>query len=130
MFDYGGVIDRFPDDITLLIMDMRRKGIVVGLISNVSLDLARTTRQSGGYTQFDITVLSGEVGLRKPDIDMYRLALNQLDNTPPHDVLVIDDNPANLAVATTLGVQTVCFRDINSVAAIRMVVELHSRADV
>ena len=54
----------------------------------------------------DEVVLSGEVGLRKPDPAIFRLALDRLEVEAPRAVFV-DDHPGHLEPAAELGMATV-----------------------
>jgi len=54
----------------------------------------------------DEVVLSGEVGLRKPDPAIFRLALHRLEVEAPTAVFV-DDHPGHLEPAAELGMATV-----------------------
>jgi HAD superfamily hydrolase (TIGR01509 family) len=53
-------------------------------------------------------VISGDVGLRKPDHAIFEHLIRQLDVTVG-DALFIDDNPKNLDSATELGFKTILF---------------------
>jgi epoxide hydrolase-like predicted phosphatase len=58
---------------------------------------------------FDAWVISGEVGLRKPQPEIYALAAERLELTPP-DCVFVDDLPGNLKPARELGMATVVHR--------------------
>jgi putative hydrolase of the HAD superfamily len=58
---------------------------------------------------FDALVISGEVGMRKPDPRIYALALERIQVEPPRSVFV-DDHPGHLAAATALGMSTILHR--------------------
>jgi 2-haloacid dehalogenase len=58
---------------------------------------------------FDGTVVSGYEGVAKPDVDIFQRLFRRFKLTPP-TTLMIDDSPANLEAATSLGMQTVQFR--------------------
>jgi putative hydrolase of the HAD superfamily len=85
---------------------LRRPGLRIGLLSN-SL--------GGGYDRallaelFDACVISGEVGLRKPDPAIYELAAERL-GLPPAACVFVDDLPGNLKPARALGMATVLHR--------------------
>jgi putative hydrolase of the HAD superfamily len=51
---------------------------------------------------FDTVVLSGEVGMRKPEEEIFLHAAQAL-GLPPQECVFIDDMPANVAVARALG---------------------------
>ena len=55
---------------------------------------------------FDVTVISGEEGIRKPDRAIYEIALGRLA-LPAGDVVFVDDLPGNLKPAAHLGMRTV-----------------------
>ncbi|MBL7973838.1 MAG: HAD family phosphatase [Candidatus Kapabacteria bacterium] len=55
------------------------------------------------FAQFDTLFLSYDVGMRKPNEDIYRHALAELQATP-QEVLFIDDSPLNIYTAQKLGI--------------------------
>jgi putative hydrolase of the HAD superfamily len=59
---------------------------------------------------FSLFVSSCFVGLRKPEIGIYRLALEVTQN-PPEQCCFIDDRPLNLEAAARLGMHTIHMRD-------------------
>ena len=86
----------------------RRAGIRTGLVSNSwgeeGYDRARFDEL------FDVLVISGELGIRKPAPEMYALAAERLERAPERCVFV-DDLPGNLKPAAALGMATVLHRD-------------------
>lgn len=64
---------------------------------------------------FDTLVISGEVGLRKPDRRIYELAADRLE-LPPRDCAFIDDLPQNVAAARSLGMFAVHHTDVERTA--------------
>lgn len=59
---------------------------------------------------FDGAVISGEVGLRKPDPMIYRMMLERIDVTPEESVF-IDDSQSNTDAATALGMRAILHTD-------------------
>jgi putative hydrolase of the HAD superfamily len=55
----------------------------------------------------DDLVLSAEVGVDKPDPQIYRLALARLGDPDPADCLFVDDLPENVAGAEALGIAAI-----------------------
>jgi putative hydrolase of the HAD superfamily len=53
-------------------------------------------------------VISGDVGLRKPDPAIFKYLFRRL-NVSAGDAVFVDDNPKNLDPATELGLQTILF---------------------
>jgi len=55
-------------------------------------------------TYFHRAHYSHQIGLRKPDPEIYRCVLNS-ENLTPEKTLFLDDNPDNIAAAKALGIQ-------------------------
>jgi epoxide hydrolase-like predicted phosphatase len=87
-----------------LAIDARRQGVRTGLLSNswgtelYPWDRLRTT--------FDTLVISGEVGLRKPDPAIFHLAAEQL-GLPPERCVFVDDLDRNVRAAERLGMRAI-----------------------
>ena len=64
---------------------------------------------------FDAVVLSGEVGMRKPEPTIFRHAAQTL-GLPPRQCVFIDDMPANVAAAQALGMTAVLHTETVSTA--------------
>jgi putative hydrolase of the HAD superfamily len=86
----------------------RRAGIRTGLISN-SWGTRRYDRELLGDL-FDGIVISGEVGMRKPTVEIYRLGARSLQ-LEPSECVFVDDLPFNLKPASELGMATVHHTD-------------------
>jgi putative hydrolase of the HAD superfamily len=93
------------------VAQLRVRGVRVGVISN-----SWGTEPYDPYQPFDLpnrfdtVVISGEVGIRKPDPAIYRLAAEKLGVTAEECVFV-DDIASNLPAAQELGMTTVHHRD-------------------
>jgi len=89
------------DEMLDLVREMRRRGLRTGLLSN-----SWGTRD--GYPRdllaelFDDTVISGEVGMRKPEERIFRLAADRL-GLPPGECVFVDDIEGNIVAAKALG---------------------------
>lgn len=57
---------------------------------------------------FSIVVISGDVGLLKPDPKIFKYLLEKL-NAKPEDCVFIDDNLNNLESASKFGIKTLKF---------------------
>jgi putative hydrolase of the HAD superfamily len=80
----------------------------IGLISNAWSGLRDYISRSDFADVFDELVISAEVGLVKPDPRIYHLALDRLAVTP-EESLFLDDMPANVQAALSIGMQAVQF---------------------
>jgi epoxide hydrolase-like predicted phosphatase len=87
-----------------LVDDIRRHGIRTCLVSNSwGLDVYPRERLAAS---FDAVVISGEVGMRKPDPGIYLHAAAVIA-VPPGRCVLVDDSGANLAGATAVGMRAV-----------------------
>ena len=105
-----GLIDRLfasmrPDEpMVEAVAAARRAGVRTGLLSNSwGDDRYDRTRFA---ELFDAVVISSEVGLRKPDPEIYALACERLGLAPERCVFV-DDLGGNLKPAAAIGIATV-----------------------
>lgn len=85
----------------------REGGVPTGLISN-SWGLGIYDRAPTDL--FDATVISGEVGLHKPQPEIYRLACERL-GVEPEVAVFVDDLRENCAGAEQVGMTAVLHRD-------------------
>ena len=84
-----------------LVADLRELDVRVGLLSN---SWGNTYPRERIAEAFDHVVISGEVGLRKPQAEIYRLALQGLAAAPERAVFVDDAEP-NLVGARRVGLR-------------------------
>ncbi len=64
----------------------------------------------------DGMVVSGNEGVIKPDPEIYKLLLSRY-SLQPADCIFIDDNPANVAAAQTLGIRAIRFTSCSNLRA-------------
>ena len=108
-----GLIDRLfagsaPDGLDhLVVRRAHAQGVRTGLVSN-SWGTRRYPRELLGEL-FDGVVISGEVGIRKPAPEIYRLGA-ELIGLEPEVCVFVDDLPLNLSPAAELGMATVRHR--------------------
>jgi epoxide hydrolase-like predicted phosphatase len=87
---------------------IRGGGVRLAILSN-SVGNAAVYGRALLAELFDTVVISSEVGLRKPEPEIYELAAERLGLAPAQCVYV-DDLPPNLKPARTLGMATVLHR--------------------
>jgi putative hydrolase of the HAD superfamily len=111
--DSSGLIGRLfaglePDEEMIAAVAAARKaGIRTGLISN-SWGPGIYERAPDGL--FDATVISGDVGLHKPQPEIYRLACDRLE-VEPAEAVFVDDLRENCAGAEAVGMAAVLHRE-------------------
>jgi 2-haloacid dehalogenase len=103
----GGPIDGTVD----VLADLRRIGIRLAALSNWSAEKFPIARERYPFLGwFETIVISGDVGMCKPDPRIYRHLLGQTGFDATSTVFV-DDAPANVAVAADLGMTALLFQD-------------------
>ncbi|HEX9891700.1 MAG TPA: HAD family phosphatase [Actinomycetota bacterium] len=105
---HEGLVDRMVAGIGIeegmvdLVRRARAAGVRTALVSNSwGLHYYPTSLLE---ELFDTVVISGQVGLRKPLADIYRLAADRL-SLPPEACLFVDDFPPNVEAAQALGMR-------------------------
>lgn len=99
-----------------LVDELKAKGYIVMLLTNVAPQFADVLQQKGHYDPFDFKVLSYEVGIWKPDIGIYEHALQKL-GLEGDEAVFIDDQEKNILTAKALGIHGVLFNDTDQVKA-------------
>ena len=104
-------LDRFTHGTTVATNALlERRGVPTLFVTNAGFgDLLAIGTQERPEL-FDAVVISAEVGLRKPDPAIYRLAAQRLGR-PPEAIVLVDDLPGNLKPARAAGMATVVHRD-------------------
>ena len=94
-----------------IVGELRAAGTPLAALSNWSAEKFPVARRRYDFLGwFDVVVISGEVGVSKPDPRIYRHLLERT-GFDPATTLFVDDVPANLAVAADHGLQTHRFVD-------------------
>lgn len=97
-----------PDPVMFdLVQDLKNAGVRVALLSN---SWGNTYPRDHIDAVFDLVVISGEVGMRKPNPDIFAHALDLLDVRPDR-VVFVDDAEPNTDAAARLGMHTVLHTD-------------------
>ena len=97
-----------------LVREVRRRGVPVALVSN---SLGRNCYAKVDLDElFDVTVISGRVGVRKPSRRIYTMACDEL-GLPPEQCVLVDDLEHNLAGAARLGISGILHREADGTAA-------------
>jgi 2-haloacid dehalogenase len=93
-----------------ILAELRRAGVPRYALTNWSAETFPPARRRFDFlTWFDGIVVSGDEGVIKPDPQIFRILLDRY-RIAPFEAVFIDDNPANAAAATALGIHGVHFR--------------------
>lgn len=103
---FGGM---YPDEAIIdVIRRAKAAGVKTGLLSNSWG--ARTYPQELLAELFDVLVISGELGCRKPEQRIYDIAVERMA-LPAEQLVFVDDLPGNLKPARAMGILTIVHRD-------------------
>jgi putative hydrolase of the HAD superfamily len=109
---FGGMLPE--DSMVAAIRAVRAAGVKTGLISN--------SWSTGHYDRdllrelFDATVISAEVGLHKPQPEIYRLAAERIGE-PPSSCVFVDDLRENCEGAEAVGMTAILHREPDATIA-------------
>jgi putative hydrolase of the HAD superfamily len=96
-----------------LVAAVRAAGLRTAVLSN---SWANDYPSEGWDSLFDVVVISGEVGMRKPEPRIYHHVLDLIDVRPEQAVFV-DDLPVNVSAAAGVGMVGVLHRSFEQTAA-------------
>jgi len=97
----------FPQMIDLIRALKAAYGLKVAVVSNEGRELTAYRIQKFRLTEFvDFFIASAFVHFRKPDADIYRMALD-IAQTPTEELLYIEDRPMFVEVAQGLGIRSI-----------------------
>lgn len=116
VLDYGGVLTDFGDDavgeppLVTATRKAKQQGLRTGLLSNAD-GWWSPPREWDGL--FDVTVISGEVGVGKPNKEIYLLTAQRLQ-LKPEECVFVDDLVVNVRGAAKAGMVGVHHRSTRS----------------
>ena len=105
-FFAGDVIDKSMLD---FIRSLRPR-YTTGVISNAWPDMRAYIVENKFDDAFDGLTISAEVGVMKPQPEIFQLALEQA-RVQASEAVFVDDMPANVEAANALGMRGILFRD-------------------
>ena len=103
--------DAMNESLVLYVQRLREAKYKTGILSNFADDARYVWREVYPFIQyFDGIVISSEVGLMKPDPQIYHLAVESV-GVRLEEALFIDDFSENIQGAKKVGMQTLHFTD-------------------
>ncbi len=91
-----------------LLEELRADGFLLGLLTNGPPDLQRAKlRTTGIEDAFDAVVISGEAGVGKPNPEVFRIVLDQLDVDAAAGVMVGDNPRRDIAGGQAVGMRAI-----------------------
>lgn len=82
----------------------------LALLSNAPVELARRIDSRPWAARFEHRLYSADLGLAKPDPQIFKVTCERLD-ARPEDLLFVDDRLENVEAARALGIRSVLFTD-------------------
>lgn len=107
------VTDIAPE-ITETVRSLHERGYKIGLISNADVCDRMYWDESPLAPYFDDVIFSCDVGMLKPDPEIYRLSLDRLGVNPEEAVFVGDGGSCEHKGAKGVGMRTVCVQHLIS----------------
>lgn len=89
---------------------LRQAGYLTPIISNTEPGHVKINMARELYDGFEPLILSCEVGCRKPDAKIYKIALKKI-GVDPDKCIFVDDNEEFLAPARKMGMETIHFQN-------------------
>ena len=95
--------------------DIRAAGLRTAILSNMPAPVRDYVLHCPWLPDFDASVFSCDVGVCKPEPEIYHECLLAL-GVHPSDVLFFDDREPNVRAAEALGLHAILFTDASSAA--------------
>lgn len=114
--DVGSWLHPNPESITAL-EELRGRGVRLALFSNAPAELARELRAAPWLASFSEKFFSCELKAVKPDHESYQLVLDSL-GVPAQEAVFVDDRPANVAGARSVGIRAFLFEGPDQLTAL------------
>jgi putative hydrolase of the HAD superfamily len=118
------------DDVVPTLNDLKSRGLILGLISNVERDITATLDELGLPSWLDIVVTSLDSGLSKPQPEIFEEAMRRAGLQPSHAMYVGDQYQVDCVGADRAGMKSILLdrggycQEITSCPRIRSLVEL------
>ena len=103
----------YEDSMTSLVTRAHAAGVRTGLLSN---SWGHDYDRSDWLDMFDVVVISGEVGMRKPEREIFELTLDRM-GLPAGECVFIDDMAHNVAAAAKAGLAGIVHRTFDETAS-------------
>ena len=107
----------YPEMIEMVAQLKVRQGLKIAVVSNEARELnayrIRKFKLDGFVDSFSSSCF---VGLRKPDVDIFRLALD-IAQVPAGQIVYIENTPLFVQIAESLGIPSILHTDYKSTSA-------------
>lgn len=94
---------------------LKESGYKLGIVSDNIKPFVIYAKKRGVFDSFDVTIFSCDVGYRKPEPEIFKIALERLDSKP-EDSVFIDDVKEYVEAAKDMGMQGIVFSNPDQLA--------------
>jgi putative hydrolase of the HAD superfamily len=118
------------DDAAPTLSGLRKKGLVLGLISNVERDMNATLKELGLTSLLDVVVTSQDAGATKPHPEIFRAALRKAKVKPTEAIYVGDQYQVDVVGARGAGMKGILLDRYGYYEAIKDCPKIKSLSEV
>lgn len=87
---------------------LKEQGHIIGIVSNTELAIYSLVENIMPTNHFDHKFLSFQIGIVKPDVQIFEYVLKTL-SIPKEEILYIDDDLKNIELTQSLGIDSIHF---------------------
>ncbi|MHA2093405.1 MAG: HAD family hydrolase, partial [Candidatus Hodarchaeales archaeon] len=98
-----------------LVTDLKRHELKIGILSNTEIPVVNFL-SSMDYSIFDFLIYSCLEGMRKPEREIYLLAINRM-GFKPEEIIFVDDSEENIQASQENGMHSILFTSPSQVKA-------------
>jgi len=110
--DWLDMFDGYVDGVDDIVRELKGAGVPLYALSNMPAEVwPEMLEEFPLLKDFRDTVISAEEKVIKPDLRIYKIALERMGNPDPSEVLFIDDRQDNVDAAIAAGMKGVRFTD-------------------
>ncbi len=112
--------EKLYDGAELVLKFLTGKGYKLGVIANQSFGTNKRLEKWGIAHYFDLVLASAEEGLAKPDIIIFKRALNMAQCLPENAIMIGDRLDNDIAPAKAIGIKTIWMKQgLNGLATVQ-----------
>jgi len=109
-FHYNCLIKQ--DSRIIHLIKILKKNYKVFCLTNTQLEISEDTKKFGIYDYFDEAFISVEMGMYKPQLEIYE-SIIAFTRFLPEEIVFIDDKAENVKAARNIGMNGICYRSYN-----------------
>lgn len=116
---FGDMIGGAIESSVAIVERLAAAGVPQYVLSNLPSEMVETSFGRFAFPRlFADAIISGDHAMVKPDPALFHLALRRMGDPLPHEVVFVDDSPANIAAARALGMRAHLFAEGMDLAAV------------